>query len=65
MGDDKEWIECWQCSGECYSHHDCGEDTCCCADPQPNVMCDICGGEGGWYGPEPLDEIDDKVQKNA
>lgn len=43
-----DWIDCWQCGGEGYSHHDCGEDTCCCADPEDNVRCDICHGKGGW-----------------
>jgi len=42
------WKECWNCR-DGYSHHDCGEDTCCCRDPLPNVVCDICDGEGGWY----------------
>ena len=42
------WQDCWNCE-EGYSYHDCGEDTCCCIDPQPNVVCDICNGEGGWY----------------
>lgn len=29
-----------------YSHHDCGEDCCCCLDPEPNVVCDECDGNG-------------------
>ncbi len=37
---------CWNCGGEGYSHHDCGEDCCCCAHPTPNIKCDICYGEG-------------------
>lgn len=44
-----EWIECWNCGGEGYSHHDCGEDTCFCLMPEDNVICDICNGVGGWY----------------
>jgi len=48
MNDLDEWIDCWKCGGEAW-HHDCGEDVCCCADPEPNVMCDICLGYGGWY----------------
>lgn len=39
-------VTCWQCGGDGYSCHDCGEDCCCCADPMPNVKCDICNGEG-------------------
>lgn len=48
-GSSMEWEECWQCGGEGYSDHDCGEDCCCCADPEPNVVCDICNGVGGYY----------------
>ena len=31
--------------------HDCGEDTCCCANPYPNVPCPHCNPNG-----EPLDD---------
>lgn len=31
------------------SYHDCGEDCCCCADPWPNVPCDMCNGRGFLY----------------
>jgi hypothetical protein len=44
-----EWVECEQCDGEGMSGHDCGEDCCCCLDPEPNELCDLCGGAGGWY----------------
>jgi len=47
-GSSVAWIECENCE-DGYSHHDCGEDTCCCIDPQPNVKCDICNGKGGWW----------------
>ena len=43
-----EWIDCWNCDGEGYSSHDCGEDTCCCLIPEDNVQCDVCRGKGGW-----------------
>ena len=43
-----DWTECWQCGGEGVTHHDCGEDTCCCLNPEDNVRCDICYGKGGW-----------------
>ena len=46
-GEELEWVDCYNCD-EGYSGHDCGEDTCCCADPEPNVVCDICHGEGGF-----------------
>lgn len=50
-----DWIECWNCGGERYSHHDCGEDTCWCLYPKDNVLCDVCNGKGGWERstPEP------------
>ena len=46
-GSDLEWADC-DCE-EGYSHHDCGDDTCCCLNPEPNVVCNICLGDGGWY----------------
>ena len=38
---------CWQCGGG-GGFHDCGEDTCCCLDPDAGLgrVCDICGGDG-------------------
>ena len=45
-----EWIECYNCE-DGYSHHDCLDDTCACADPEPNVVCDVCDGQGGWWAP--------------
>lgn len=27
-------------------YHDCGEDCCCCACPEPNRKCDECEGHG-------------------
>jgi hypothetical protein len=44
-----EWVDCWACGGEGAVEHDCGEDTCCCIDPKPNVICDVCDGDGGAY----------------
>lgn len=29
--------------------HDCGEDCCSCADPEPNLPCGFCDGVGGWW----------------
>lgn len=45
---DVYWVDCPNCE-DGYSSHDCGEDTCCCLDPLPNVVCDWCNGEGGHY----------------
>lgn len=58
--DGREWEpQCARCgSSAChepcdcddgYDEHDCGEDSCCCAFPEPNVICDRCHGYGGWY----------------
>ncbi len=38
---------CEACGGDGLSReHECGEDTCCCMNPEPNVPCDECGGSG-------------------
>ena len=46
------WIPCWSCWGE-GDEHDCGEDCCCCAQPERDdrVPCDECKGAGGWRCP--------------
>ena len=46
---DGDWEDCDVCGGDGYDGHECGEDTCACAWPQDNVVCDTCGGKGGWY----------------
>lgn len=38
--------DCDYCGGEGVSDHDCGEDCCCCLDPEDNVSCDMCRGKG-------------------
>ena len=40
---------CERCAGEGLDGHDCGEDTCCCADPEDNVDCPDCGGSCGTW----------------
>lgn len=47
-GADLDWEYCDNCE-DGYSHHDCGEDTCCCLHPEDNVKCSMCDGYGGWY----------------
>ncbi len=42
------WQECGSCGGEGMAGHDCGEDVCCCVDPEDNETCDVCSGKGGW-----------------
>jgi hypothetical protein len=58
---EKTYVECYNCE-DGYSDHDCGEDCCCCAEPEPNVRCDICDGDGGYFicghcHPESLNDI--------
>jgi hypothetical protein len=48
-GSSVERVECENCRGEGVDGHECGEDVCCCLDPEPNVTCDYCRGEGGWW----------------
>ena len=43
------WQECEHCDEYGFTHHDCGEDTCCCRTPENNVVCDVCDGKHGWY----------------
>lgn len=38
--------ECPACGGEGVYGHDCGEDSCCCDDPEDNEPCEVCGGSG-------------------
>lgn len=40
--------DCDACGGEGVCGHECGEDTCCCLDPEENMACDWCGGRG-WF----------------
>jgi hypothetical protein len=40
--------ECEHCGGEGVTSHDCGEDCCCCLDPEDNVACGACGGSGAF-----------------
>lgn len=44
---DLEAVDCWNCGGEGYSEdfHDCGEDCCCCLNPEPG-RCPECHGKG-------------------
>lgn len=47
-GSSCEHIDCFDCE-DGFSDHDCGEDTCPCAEPELNVVCDTCRGYGGWW----------------
>lgn len=46
-GSSLDFEECPNCD-DGYVGHDCGEDCCCCADPEDNVVCDICRGIGAF-----------------
>ena len=48
-GSDLFWQECYNCDEYGMSYHNCGEDTCCCLNPLPNVTCEVCDGKHGWY----------------
>lgn len=48
-GSSCDWLSCPECFHG-YTGHDCGEDTCCCAHPEENVVCGYCDGTGGaWH----------------
>ena len=58
-GGELTWCDCYECDADGYVDHDCGDDTCCCLNPEPNVTCDICDGRRGWlqcYGCFPYEE---------
>ena len=40
--------DCGSCGGEGVYGHECGEDTCCCADPEENATCGVCSGNGSF-----------------
>jgi hypothetical protein len=49
-GSSCEYLPCWDCGDDLYTHHDCGEDSCACRYPEDNVLCDTCRGRGGrWH----------------
>lgn len=52
--EDDDWVVCETCGGEGVNGHDCGEDTCCCLQPEENVSCQTCDGEGGWRHPDTM-----------
>jgi hypothetical protein len=44
-----ELIVCERCDGTGVFGHDCGEDCCCCVNPDENEPCYVCGGVGSWW----------------
>ncbi len=63
------WVVCWRCGGATGSH-DCGEDTCACADPEAitedceacdgtgRIECPACGGDDGGKAEYDNPEVD-------
>lgn len=43
--------ECSQCAGSGFLDHDCGEDTCCCENPEGDT-CPLCQGFGSVSVPD-------------
>ena len=54
-------VTCYNCEDGITEDHDCGEDTCCCLNPYPNVRCDVCDGKGYWL----LQSTDENFKKLA
>lgn len=48
-GSSLDFEQCEHCGGEGVDGHECGEDCCCCLNPEDNIPCDVCGGIGGWW----------------
>ena len=48
IGGDVEWTDCWECGGDGVNGHECGDDTCCCLDPEDNMLCHTCEDKGNW-----------------
>ena len=46
-GSSVSYARCSECGDEGVTHHDCGEDSCCCLYPEDNVVCEACDGAGG------------------
>lgn len=53
MSDNNDTVEHWEttetctnCGGSGFSGHDCGEDTCCCLEPEEDLLCSVCEGVG-------------------
>lgn len=48
-GSSVDFEVCYDCDGDGYNGHDCGEDCCCCAAPEDNVVCWTCNGTGRFH----------------
>lgn len=47
QGDGTYTVDCWNCGGSGFIEGECtcGEDCCCCLEPD-EPECDVCGGTG-------------------
>lgn len=45
-GQDLVIEDCEMCGGFGVDGHECGEDSCACANPEDNVPCEECDGSG-------------------
>ena len=60
-GADMEWQGCWAGCDEGWAH-DCGEDCCACAVPEPNEPCPECKGAGGYLECTALPHTDAQME---
>lgn len=62
-GADMEWVDCWYGCDEGY-FHDCGEDCCCCLEPEPNQPCPECHGVGRHLECSALPHTDEQLREH-
>lgn len=55
-----ERVSCWHCLGE-GGFQDCGEDCCCCLEPELNEGCQECGSRGTYLECTALPHTDEQV----
>jgi hypothetical protein len=58
MNTGKVAVDCWNCcEGELSDTCTCGDDTCCCLEPEPET-CGECRGTGVlWVSPEHAENV--------
>lgn len=60
-GAEMEVESCWACHGS-GGFHDCGEDCCCCADPEEIThFCNECHGEGDYLVCQALPHTEEQI----
>lgn len=63
-GSSRDWETCWQCHGE-GGFHDCGEDCCCCLEPELNEECSECKGRGRYLVCISLPHTPEQMQRHS